>query len=115
MSHAYTKEARDGWRRIHANGEETHVRLLDCGDRCVVVAFDVDPREFAAVASECIAYSPTRDAAKERAVAWMEQNPRGVAGDGGGGGFASKMVSGLKKLDQSASPAEADVETEETQ
>jgi len=106
MSHAYNDNPEDiakSYRRIHANGEETHVHILSCGeDRYVVVAADVDPREFAGGGAACLGYAPSIDAAHERAEVWMEQHPKGVAPDGDDGpGLAARIWGALQKLDQS--------------
>ena len=97
MSHAYndTKEEMvTSFRRIHANGEQTAVHIISSGnERYVTVAVDVDPRDFSPVASEAIGYDPTIESAHERATAWMEANPKGVAGENGdsSGGFLKKL------------------------
>lgn len=102
MSHAYQYSDEDhvkSWKRIHGNGEETHVHIVSCGERYVVLAGDVDPREFAAVGSGAIAYSPTLEAAQERAEAWMEQHPKGILGESeSSGGVGSKLIGALRKL-----------------
>jgi hypothetical protein len=103
-SHVYEKvggytEAeglRDLWRRTHANNEQTFVAVIEVHRErgaCAVIAFDLDPTDFSAVASECVAFCPTADAAAERATRWMASNPRGVAPeDGGAGGSISGWV-----------------------
>jgi len=105
MSHAYnttTESAIESYKRIHGNGEETHVHILSCGDRYLVVAADVDPREFQPVAGETVGYEPTEESAHERATAYMEQHPKGVLENDSGRGILEKILDGLKKLDQSA-------------
>jgi len=115
MSRAYNDTHEDiakSYRRIHGNGEETHVHILTCGeDRYVVLAADVDPREYQGGGAACLGYEPSIDAAHERAQAWMEQHPKGVApGDDDGPGLAARIWGALQKLDQS----ETQDETEDT-
>lgn len=114
MTHAYqdtTESVVESHKRIHDNGEETHVHILSCGERYLVLAGDVDPREFGAVAGEAIGYEPTKESAHERATAWMEQHPKGIA-DGGSSG--SRIVGALKKLnDYGDSLAEQQQNTEQ--
>lgn len=98
MSHAYTESDETivhSYRRIHANGEQTHVHILSTGDRYTVVAADVDPREFVPVAGETIGYEPTVESAQERAQAWMEANSKGIAESDGKGNVIVRL---LKKL-----------------
>jgi len=102
MSHAYQDSRQDiidSHKRIHSNGEETHIHVLSAGERYAVVAFDVDPREYDAVDAECVAYTPTVEAAQERAQAWMEQHPKGVAG---GSGTISKLIGMIAQADKKA-------------
>lgn len=101
MTHAYqdtSESIATSFRRIHANGEETHVHIVSAGERYVVIAADVDPREFEAVAGECIAYAPTLEVAHERATAWMEQRSKGVLGEADSGGGSSKIMDMIRKL-----------------
>ncbi len=88
--------------RVHANGERTHVYILEVGTRYAAVATDVDPVAFDAVAGELIAYSPTVEAAREHSTRWMETHPKGVAGTGGG--WLSKLTSLLGRVDDAAAP-----------
>lgn len=102
MEHIYREnsaEILDSYKRIHGNYEETHVHIIhsDGGD-FAVVAVDVDPRESVGVASECVAYAPTRDGAQQRAQEWMGDNPKGVAGGGSGDNIGGRLVGVLKKL-----------------
>lgn len=88
------------WARIHGNGEQTHVHVLDVGDDYIVVAVDIDPRDYEPVASDLLAYDPTLEGAVERAQRWMESNPKGIAGGDGqaNGSGGSKLMGALKKL-----------------
>jgi hypothetical protein len=105
MTHAYESLPEDiakSYRRIHANGEETRVHILSCGeDRYVTVAVDVDPKEFQPGAAATIAYSPSIDAAHERAQAWMEAHPRGVdpGGNGDSPGILQRVWQWMQKFD----------------
>lgn len=74
----------DTYRRIHANGEQTHVVVMTAGEAYVATAYDIDPVDLAPVAAECVAYDPTIEGIGERVQRWMQANPRGVVGDGGG-------------------------------
>lgn len=94
---------KDAWARVHGNGEQTHVVLLSVGnDSHVAVAYDIDPRSFEPLAAEAIAYDPTIEGCRTRATRWMEEHPKGILGDGSGGGsgVVSKMVDGVKKLNE---------------
>lgn len=98
MTHAYqdaTEKVAQSWKRIHANGEETHVHILTAGERHAAIAVDINPIDFEIVDSAVISYSPTKEGATEQAYAWMEQHPKGVAGGGGGG---SRLMGLLKKI-----------------
>lgn len=90
------------YRRVHANGEQTHVAILSAGsDYYVAVAYDIDPRDFIPVAAECVAFDPTLEGVCERAQRWMERHPKGVMGEnesGGGSRFMSAIVKGANKL-----------------
>jgi light-regulated signal transduction histidine kinase (bacteriophytochrome) len=98
----------DSYRRVHGNGEETHILIVSCNERYVALAYDVDPRDFEPVASHLISYSPTQQAAEERVRVWMENNPKGVAYDqeDDSEGIGAKIWNALKKLDQSAEPTQ---------
>lgn len=86
------------YRRVHANGEQTHVAVLTAGDsRYVAVAYDIDPAELVPVGAECVAFDPTLEGVVERARRWMEQHPKGVLGDEQGGGRGSKLVGAIVK------------------
>lgn len=68
-------------RRVHGNGEQTHVHVLTAGERAyVAVAVDVDPREYGPVTAELVAYDPTLEGARERTERWLEAHPKGVLG-----------------------------------
>ena len=101
------------WERVHANGERTQVYVLPAGERYVAVAVDVDPVEFTPGDADTIGFSPTESDARAHATRWMEQNPRGVAGDGKESGVVGSLLTGLQKLDQSANPANQN-DTEDT-
>lgn len=74
------------YRRIHGNGEQTHVVIMSVGDRdYAAVAYDIDPSEFSEGHAETIAYDPTIEGVVERAERWMERNPKGVLQSMGGG------------------------------
>lgn len=91
-----------GYRRIHANSEETHVVVIERGDDYTAIAIDIDPREYSAVASEVISFDPTLESAVQRAGRWMQQHPKGIAGgesDGGGGAWQAIMGM-LRKLNE---------------
>lgn len=92
----------DTYRRVHGNGEQTHVAVLSAGEsRYVAVAYDIDPVELAPGAAECVAYDPTLEGVRERARRWMERNPKGVIGDaedGGSGRLTGSIIKGLKKM-----------------
>ena len=103
----------EAYGRTHANGERTMVHIVSVGERYAAVGIDVDPVEFEPVDAEIIAYSPTETAAREHATRWMEQHPRGVAGDGKESGVVGSLLTGLQKLDQSANPANQN-DTEDT-
>lgn len=66
--------------RVHANGEQTHVAIMSCGERhYVAVAYDIRPADFTPIAAQAVAYDPTIEGATQRAENWMENNPKGVA------------------------------------
>lgn len=90
------------YRRIHANGEQTHVAIITVGeDNYAAIAYDVDPRDYDPVAGEIIAFDPTLEGAVERADRWMDTHPKGILGgqeDDDSGGLWSAVMRGLKKL-----------------
>lgn len=89
------------YRRVHGNGEQTHVAVLSAGrEHYAAVAYDLDPVTFTPVAAEAVAYDPTLDGCVERAQRWMDQHPKGVADDGDGGGWMDKLWAVLKRLDE---------------
>lgn len=88
----------DAYARIHGNGEQTHVAIVSAGDGYVAVAYDIDPREFEPVEAEIIAYDPTISGCQTRAERWMEQHPKGILGEEGGGGIWASIADGLKRL-----------------
>lgn len=101
-----TADCARAFRRIHGNGEQTHVLVVGIdADRYVALAVDVDPVEFQPGAAEPIAYDPTPDGAAEKARRWMETHPKGVLGEDAdeGGSLGSKIarfiVEGARKLD----------------
>jgi hypothetical protein len=99
MTHAYddTREKAEAtYRRIHANGEQTFVHIISCGERYIVIAADVDPRNYEGVEGELIDYASTKRGAKDKARAWMEQHPKGIVGDSGGG--SGRIMGFFKKL-----------------
>ena len=100
-------ETVSSYRRVHANSEQTHVVIAAISDQSYVAfAYDIDPRDYDAVAGELIGYEPTLDGAQTRAQQWMHQHPRGIGADeDGGGGIGAKLFGFLKQLDQSATPA----------
>lgn len=88
----------DTYRRVHANGEQTHVVILSAGSNYhVAVAYDIDPAEVEPVGGECIAYDPTLEGARERARRWMERNPKGVLGESESGGSGKRIVGAIVK------------------
>lgn len=108
MTHAYQNSnlrSVVSWRRIHGNGEETHVVIHEHGDDYVATAVDIDPRSYEAVASAHLGFEPTIESAEKKAEAWMREHPKGILGDGGeSGGIGSKINAAalklMKKLDE---------------
>lgn len=90
------------YRRVHANGEQTHVAVLSAGSNdYVAVAYDIDPRDYVPVAAECVAFDPTLEGVCERARRWMQQHPKGVAGadeSGEGGGSGGRMLGAVMQM-----------------
>jgi len=87
------------------------VYLLSAGDTdYVALAMDCAPGEPAGLDAELIGYQPTLEGAHEVAARWMARNPKGILGDGDGGGdgMASKLWAVLSKLDQSDSQDQED-------
>lgn len=115
MTHAYDPgEYADTvrtYRRVHATSEQTHI-LMTCLDdeHWIAVAVDTDPRSYEPVASELIAYDPTRTGAEKHAERWMQDNPKGVAANSGGGILRralSKLAAwGEQMNEQQQQPAE---------
>lgn len=106
--HAYQDaddEVAAAYRRIHANGERTHVYIVSMGRTdYAVLATDVDPATVEGLTGECIAVAPTLEGAHEHAARWMDRHPKGILGasaDGSRGGWLSKVWAALSKLDQS--------------
>jgi len=100
--------------RTHANGEQTYVYLVSCGDQYSAIAIDVAPREIQPIASYLIATKGTLKRTRREAEIWMEDNAKGIAPeDSDSGGFLGRIVGALSALDQSAKDGMAD-ETEET-
>jgi len=55
------------YRRVHGNGEQTHVAVLSVSDRdYAAVAYDLNPAAFEPVAAEAIGYDPTLEGIHER-------------------------------------------------
>lgn len=107
QTHAYQKDAEkietaESWTRIHGNGEQTRVAILDVGVGFVAVAVDIDPRTYQPVDAELVAYDPTLPGAEQRAERWLQSHAKGVSPGDGGSGLLSAIWGGLKKLDQSA-------------
>lgn len=89
------------YRRIHANGEQTHVAIISVGeDDYAAISYDVDPRDYDPVAGKLIAFDPTLEGAVERADRWMETHPKGILGtqDEDGDGLWDSVMRALKKL-----------------
>lgn len=84
MSEIYADTDEDlatSYRRVHANGEQTHVHIVTVGERAyAAVAIDLDPGEYVPVAAEAVAYDPTLEGAIERTERWLETHPKGVLG-----------------------------------
>lgn len=95
-------------RRIHANGEQTHVAILSVGDRdYVAVAYDIRPSDFTPIAAEAIGYDPTIEGVVERVERWLDEHPKGVAyegseagGSGGGRDWKKTIMTILKRLNE---------------
>lgn len=87
-------------RRVHANGEQTHVAILSVSERdYAAVAFDLNPADFEPVAAACVGYDPTLEGITERAERWMDTHPRGVlGGEGEDSGGGSKVLAYLKRV-----------------
>lgn len=99
------------YRRVHGNGEQTHVAILSAGrEHYVAVAYDIDPVEFTPVAAEAVAYDPTLEGCVERARRWMDSHPKGVAADEDGGGWLSKVWAVLARLDEYGNEQLDDIE-----
>lgn len=82
------------WKRIHGNAEETHVFIMEQTDDYLVLAMDIDPRDWEPVAAEAVAYEPTLEGAVKRSESWMRENPKGIAG----GEDGSRIMGALKKI-----------------
>lgn len=113
--HAADARLEASFRRVHGNSEQTHVHIYQLGEReYAAVAFDIDPVEFIPQAAETVAYDPTLDGATERAYRWMQHNPKGVAGDDGGGrGISEKIMNALKKIDDYGNEQVDDIRQQE--
>jgi hypothetical protein len=84
MSDAYAHADADvvaSWSRTHQNDEETHVAVLDLGESFLVLAVDLGV-EGDVIASEVAATSLTEQEAEQRAQRWLDENPKGIKGDG---------------------------------
>lgn len=90
----------DSFRRIHANSEQTHVIVVETGEDYAAIAYDIDPREYEPVASEIIAYDPTKAGAKQRASRWCQENPKGIGRQSGGPGLLRRVLSKLNSYGQ---------------
>lgn len=91
------------YRRIHANGEQTRVVIVNVAGRdYAAVAYDIRPSDFSPLAAETIAYDPTLEGVTERAERWMQEHPKGVMqaqggsdeSDGGGALATVKKAAG---------------------
>jgi len=69
------------WSTTHQNDDETHVVALDVGETSLAMAVDVDGAGDV-LESELIASTVTDDEAVERARRWIDDNPKGIQGDG---------------------------------
>jgi len=70
------------WTAVHKNDDETHVSVQQFSkDHVTAIAVDVDA-DNAPVASHLIAVTQTTEEAKERAIRWMEDNPKGIESGG---------------------------------
>lgn len=95
------------WRRVHANGEQTHVAILSVSKRdYAAVAYDLAPGDFEAIDAAAIGYDPTIEGVIERAERWLDAHPKGVAyegdsgGDDGGRDWGKLFMNMLKKLNE---------------
>ena len=94
------------YRRVHANGEQTHVAVLSVSDRdYAAVAYDLNPAAFESVATEAIGYDPTLEGIHERTERWLEAHPKGVLGgngedSGGGRGIVAYLKRVAVKLNE---------------
>lgn len=106
MTDLYTETNEDvvkTYRRVHNNGEQTHVIVQSLGQRDYVgVAVDVNPGDFEGQAAEVIAYDPTLEGVHERTQRWMDTHGKGVLGGqpqgSEGGKQGSKVVEILKRM-----------------
>ena len=75
-------ELLEAWSTTHQTDEETHVAVVDVGETYFAIAVDVDV-EGEVIDAELIDSAFTDDEAVERARRWLENNPKGIKGDGG--------------------------------
>jgi len=63
---------------------------------------DFYPDDFEAIAAEIICHEKREEVAEDRAVRWMEDNPKGIAGDGSktSSGVLSTIMSALQSVDE---------------
>lgn len=73
------------YRRVHANGEQTHVAIVSASERdYAAVAYDLRPGDFTPLAAEAIGYDPTLEGIRERVERWLDEHPKGVLGGDSG-------------------------------
>lgn len=70
------------WERTHKTDEWTRVAVVDVSGTYLVLAVDVDRFGREVIDEKLVATTLTADEAEKRAENWMEENPKGVAGDG---------------------------------
>lgn len=69
------------WKRTHQTDEVTRVIVLEAGDTFLAVVYDLTPQGDP-ITSELIDWTLTAEEAEKRAEAWLEENPKGIKGDG---------------------------------
>ena len=70
------------WERTHKNDERTHVAVVGVVGAYLVLAVDVDRFGREVIDEQLVDATLTADEAEQRAENWMEENPKGVKGDG---------------------------------
>lgn len=73
------------WETVHRNDERTRVLVLDAGFSHLVLAVDLDESGREVIAEQLVTTTRTREEATERAMDWMEENPKGIKTSGLGG------------------------------